>query len=41
MFTPVPLELIYHDPERVGGAFAIVVYKFYFVIELRYKMYHN
>jgi len=20
MFTPVPLELMYHDPERVGGA---------------------
>jgi len=24
MFTPVPLELIYHDPERVGGLLGIV-----------------
>jgi len=26
MFTPVPLELIYHEPERVGGKFAIFIH---------------
>jgi len=25
MFTPVPLELIYHEPERVGGVPAVVM----------------
>ena len=25
MFTPVPLELVYHEPERVGGLLSTVV----------------
>ena len=32
MFTLVPLELMYHEPERVGGSLTIVVFITFFII---------